>query len=159
MVERQISSTCCRQSNPILQRLRSVKETEELDLIQKLVTLPNLVLDAYYLCKTERNRIWNQLIHEFIRNRSRFCLHANYRSGNNANVHYIENNQQCKAGDLILLDVAAEYANYSSDMSRTTIRSYTQRKRRSTMPCWMSKRSYKMLTTGTWNNTISKWGN
>jgi Xaa-Pro aminopeptidase len=34
-------------------------------------------------------------------------------------VHYIENNQQCKAGDLILLDVAAEYANYSSDMSRT----------------------------------------
>jgi Xaa-Pro aminopeptidase len=41
-------------------------------------------------------------------------------SGNNANVlHYIENNQQCKAGDLILLDVAAEYANYSSDMSRT----------------------------------------
>jgi Xaa-Pro aminopeptidase len=34
-------------------------------------------------------------------------------------LHYIENNQQCKAGDLILLDVAAEYANYSSDMSRT----------------------------------------
>jgi Xaa-Pro aminopeptidase len=35
-------------------------------------------------------------------------------AGNNANVlHYIENNQQCKAGDLILLDVAAEYANYS----------------------------------------------
>jgi Xaa-Pro aminopeptidase len=32
---------------------------------------------------------------------------------------YIENNQACKAGDLILLDVAAEYANYSSDMTRT----------------------------------------
>jgi Xaa-Pro aminopeptidase len=40
-------------------------------------------------------------------------------SGNNANVlHYIENNQQCKEGDLILLDVG-EYANYSSDMTRT----------------------------------------
>jgi Xaa-Pro aminopeptidase len=34
-------------------------------------------------------------------------------------LHYIENNQQCKAGELILLDVGAEYANYSSDMSRT----------------------------------------
>ena len=34
-------------------------------------------------------------------------------------MHYIENNQECKAGDLILFDVAAEYANYSSDMSRT----------------------------------------
>jgi Xaa-Pro aminopeptidase len=33
-------------------------------------------------------------------------------------LHYIENNQQCKAGDLILLDVGAEYANYSSDMTR-----------------------------------------
>jgi Xaa-Pro aminopeptidase len=34
-------------------------------------------------------------------------------------LHYIENNQQCKDGDLILLDVGAEYANYSSDMTRT----------------------------------------
>jgi Xaa-Pro aminopeptidase len=33
-------------------------------------------------------------------------------------LHYIENNQQCHAGDLILLDVGAEYANYSSDMTR-----------------------------------------
>jgi Xaa-Pro aminopeptidase len=34
-------------------------------------------------------------------------------------LHYIQNNQQCKKGDLILLDVGAEYANYSSDMTRT----------------------------------------
>ena len=34
-------------------------------------------------------------------------------------MHYIDNNQQCKNGDLILLDVAAEYANYSSDLTRT----------------------------------------
>jgi Xaa-Pro aminopeptidase len=34
-------------------------------------------------------------------------------SGNNANVlHYVENNQQCKSGDLILIDAGAEYANY-----------------------------------------------
>src|SRR5690606_32713053 len=41
-------------------------------------------------------------------------------SGNNANVlHYILNNQQCKDGDVLLLDVGAEYANYASDMTRT----------------------------------------
>ena len=34
-------------------------------------------------------------------------------------LHYIQNNQQCKDGDLLLLDVGAEYANYASDMSRT----------------------------------------
>ena len=61
-----------------------------------------------------------EFIHEFLRNRSKgFAYTPIIASGNNANVlHYIENNQQCKAGDLILLDVGAEYANYSSDMTR-----------------------------------------
>ena len=60
-------------------------------------------------------------MHEFLRNRSKkFAYTPIVASGNNANVlHYIENNQQCKSGDLILLDVGAEYANYSSDMTRT----------------------------------------
>jgi Xaa-Pro aminopeptidase len=40
--------------------------------------------------------------------------------GKNATVlHYIENKEQLKAGDLILIDVGAEYANYASDMTRT----------------------------------------
>ena len=62
-----------------------------------------------------------EFIHEFLRNRSKgFAYTPIIASGNNANVlHYIENNQICKDGDLILLDVGAEYANYSSDMTRT----------------------------------------
>ena len=46
-------------------------------------------------------------------------------------MHYIQNNQECKDGDLILFDVAAEYANYSSDMSRTipVNGKYTKRQR------------------------------
>jgi Xaa-Pro aminopeptidase len=46
------------------------------------------------------------------RNRSQgFAYTPIIASGNNANVlHYIENNQQCKAGDLILIDAGAEYA-------------------------------------------------
>jgi Xaa-Pro aminopeptidase len=62
-----------------------------------------------------------EFMHEFLNNRSKgFAYTPIIASGNNANVlHYIENNQQCKAGDLILMDVGAEYANYSSDMSRT----------------------------------------
>jgi Xaa-Pro aminopeptidase len=55
-------------------------------------------------------------LHEFFRNKSKgFAYTPIITSGNNADVlHYIENNQECKAGDLILLDVGAEYANYSS---------------------------------------------
>ena len=111
-------------SNPILQRLRSVKEQEELDLIQNACNITEKgfrrVLSFVKPDVTEYE-IEAEFIHEFTRNRSKgFAYTPIIASGNNANVlHYIENNQPCKAGDLILMDVAAEYANYSSDMSRT----------------------------------------
>jgi Xaa-Pro aminopeptidase len=110
-------------SNPILQRLRSVKENEELDLIQKACDITEKgyrrVLKFVKPGVTEYE-IEAEFAHEFLRNRSKgFAYTPIIASGNNANVlHYIENNQECKSGDLILLDVGAEYANYSSDMTR-----------------------------------------
>jgi Xaa-Pro aminopeptidase len=110
-------------SNPILQRLRSVKESEELDLIQKACDITEKgfrrVLQ-FVKPNVMEYEIEAEFAHEFLRNRSKgFAYTPIIASGNNANVlHYIENNQQCKAGDLILLDVGAEYANYSSDMTR-----------------------------------------
>jgi Xaa-Pro aminopeptidase len=110
-------------SNTILQRIRSIKESEELDLIQTACDITekgfrrilNFVKPAVMEYEIEA-----EFAHEFLRNRSKgFAYTPIIASGNNANVlHYIENNQQCKAGDLILLDVGAEYANYSSDMTR-----------------------------------------
>lgn len=111
-------------SNPILQKLRSVKEQTELDLIQKACDITEkgfrriLKFTKPGIAEYE---IEAEFAHEFLRNRSKgFAYTPIIASGKNANVlHYIENNQECKAGDLILLDVGAEYANYSSDMSRT----------------------------------------
>ena len=56
----------------------------------------------------------------FLRNRSKgFAYEPIIASGLNACVlHYIDNNQECKDGDVILMDVGAEYANYASDMTR-----------------------------------------
>jgi Xaa-Pro aminopeptidase len=111
-------------SNPILQRLRSVKDQIELDLMQQACDITNKGFRR--VLGFVKPDVWEyeieaEFIHEFIRNRSKgFAYTPIIASGNNANVlHYIENNQQCKAGDLILLDVGAEYANYSSDMTRT----------------------------------------
>ncbi|AIY12740.1 aminopeptidase P N-terminal domain-containing protein [Cellulophaga baltica] len=111
-------------SNPILQEIRGVKEPEELTLMQ---TACNITEKGFRrLLGFVQPDVWEyeieaELLHEFIRNRSKgFAYTPIIASGNNANVlHYIENNQQCKSGDLILMDVAAEYANYSSDLSRT----------------------------------------
>jgi len=111
-------------SNPILQRLRSVKSQIELDLIQQACDITEKGFRR--VLNFVKPDVWEyeieaEFIHEFTRNRSRkFAYTPIIASGNSANVlHYIENNKQCKAGDLILLDVAAEYANYSSDMTRT----------------------------------------
>lgn len=111
-------------SNPILQRLRSVKDPIEIDLMQTACNITNKgfrrVLDFVEPGVFEFN-IEAEFMHEFLNNRSKgFAYTPIIASGNNANVlHYIENNQECKAGDLILMDVGAEYANYSSDMTRT----------------------------------------
>lgn len=111
-------------SNPILQRLRSVKSEIEIDLIQQACDITEKGFRR--ILNFVKPNVWEheieaEFIHEFIRNRSKkFAYTPIVAAGNNANVlHYIENNQQCKAGDLILLDVGAEYANYSSDMTRT----------------------------------------
>ena len=111
-------------SNPILQNIRGVKEQEELDLLQKACDITEKGFRR--ILKITQPGIWEyeleaEFVHEFIRNRSKgFAYTPIIASGNNANVlHYIENNQQCKDGDLILMDVGAEYANYSSDMTRT----------------------------------------
>lgn len=111
-------------SNPILQRLRSVKEEEELLLIQKACDITEKGfrrLLSFIKPGVAEYEIEAELAHEFLRNRSKgFAYTPIIASGKNANVlHYIENNQVCKEGDLILLDVGAEYANYSSDLSRT----------------------------------------
>ena len=111
-------------SNPILQRLRSIKDPIELDLLQKACNITEKGMRRvlkYVKPGISEYEIEAEFIHEFLRNRSKgFAYTPIIASGNNANVlHYIENNQLCKDGDLILLDVGAEYANYSSDMTRT----------------------------------------
>lgn len=110
-------------SNPILQHLRSVKEPEELELIQTACNITEKGVRR--LLGFIKPGVWEyeieaELMHEFLRNRSKgFAYTPIIASGNNANVlHYIANNMQCKDGDVILLDVGAEYANYSSDLTR-----------------------------------------
>lgn len=111
-------------SNPILQRLRSIKDSIEIDLIQQACNITEKGFRR--ILNFVKPNVWEyeieaEFIHEFIKNRSKkFAYTPIIASGNNANVlHYIDNNKQCKTGDLLLLDVAAEYANYSSDMTRT----------------------------------------
>ncbi len=110
-------------SNPILQDLRSVKHQLELDTMQQACNITEKAFRR--ILKYTKPGVWEfeleaEIMHEFLSNRSKgFAYTPIIASGKNATVlHYIENKAQCQDGQAILLDVGAEYANYSSDMTR-----------------------------------------
>ncbi len=112
-----------KRSAPILATIRMVKEPEEIELLKEAIRITKLGFER--LLKFVKPGVWEyeieaELIHEFIRNKSRgFAFDPIIGSGKSACVlHYIENNKQCKDGDLLLLDFGAEYANYNGDLSR-----------------------------------------
>ena len=110
-------------SAPIMHKIRSIKSGIEIELIQEACDITEKGFRR--LLKFVKPGVWEheveaELIHEFIRNRSQgFAYGPIIASGASACVlHYVENNKQCKAGDVLLLDTAAEYANYASDLTR-----------------------------------------
>jgi Xaa-Pro aminopeptidase len=112
-----------RRSAPIMHQIRSIKNPIEIDLMQKACSITKLGVER--LLKFVKPGVFEyeieaELIHEFIRNCSKgFAYTPIVASGANACVlHYIENNCECKDGEVILLDVGAEYANYASDLTR-----------------------------------------
>jgi len=109
---------------PIMSKLRSIKQKQEIDLLQRACDITEngfrRILKFVKPGVTEFE-VEAEYIHEFVSNRSKgFAYTPIIASGkNNIVLHYIENNQTCKEGELLLLDVAAEYANYNADLTRT----------------------------------------
>ncbi|MEA3187499.1 MAG: Xaa-Pro aminopeptidase [Chthoniobacter sp.] len=108
---------------PLLHRLRVLKSEPELALLQKAIgitadafaRIAPLVQPGINECEIEA-----EFARDFIRNRARFAYHPIVASGRNSCVlHYNQNDQPCRKGDLLLLDVGASYANYNADLTRT----------------------------------------
>lgn len=109
---------------PILQDLRCIKSQFEIDLLQQACKITekgfrrilNFVKPGVMEYEVEA-----EYLHEFVRNRSKgFAYEPIIAGGGNSCVlHYLDNNQALKDGDVLLMDVGAEYANYNSDMTRT----------------------------------------
>jgi Xaa-Pro aminopeptidase len=110
-------------SAPILHSIRSVKEAEEIEQMRKacLITRDGLQRVLGFIKPgVMEYEIEAEFAHEFLRQGSRgFAYTPIIASGFNACVlHYIENAEACKDGDVILMDVGAEYGNYAADMTR-----------------------------------------
>ena len=109
---------------PIMHELRGAKEQAEINQLQIACDITEKgfrrILNFVKPGVTEFE-IEAEYLHEFVRNRSKgFAYEPIIASGASACVlHYIENNKACQDGDLLLMDVGAEYGNYNADMTRT----------------------------------------
>ena len=108
---------------PLLRRLRAVKSPAEVALLKRAVDITDAGLRRL-LAALEPGvmeyELEGELVREFTRRRARMAYEPIIGSGKNACVlHYLENDQECRAGDLVLVDVGASYANYCADLTRT----------------------------------------
>ena len=108
---------------PLLHDLRIVKNPLEIDLLKEAVSITEkgfrriLKFVKPGVTEYEVEAEWAR---EFIRRRAKFAYSPIIASGkNNCVLHYLQNDQTCKKGQLLLLDVGACYANYNADLTRT----------------------------------------
>ncbi len=108
---------------PLLHTLRAVKSKVEVDLLRRACELTEdgfRRVARFVKPGVNEMEVEAEFAHEFIRQGGRFAFLPIIASGRNAcGLHYVSNSAPCRAGELLLLDVAASYANYNADMTRT----------------------------------------
>jgi Xaa-Pro aminopeptidase len=106
-----------------MHRLRVAKTEPELELLRRAVAITGKGFNRllrFVRPGVREYEVEAELAHEFTRNRGKFAYNPIVASGANACIlHYLANDQTCKKGQLLLLDVGAAYANYNADLTRT----------------------------------------
>lgn len=110
-------------SQPLLHKVRGTKSEKEIEVLRMAAAVTKKGYER--VLRFLKPGVWEyeleaEFMHEFLVNRSRgFAYTPIIAAGDNANVlHYIENNDQCSDGELVLFDVGAEYGNYTCDVTR-----------------------------------------
>lgn len=109
---------------PIMHHLRAVKSDAEIALMRQACQITErafLRVLKFIKPGVMEYEVEAELYHEFLRNRSKGPAYQPIiASGANACIlHYVDNNNECRDGELVLMDFGAEYANYASDLTRT----------------------------------------
>jgi Xaa-Pro aminopeptidase len=108
----------------ILKELRAIKTKEEVQVIQKAIDITEVAfrrLLQFIQPGVYEYEIEAEIYHSFLSQRATGpAYHSILASGDNARtLHYVSNNNQCKDGELILMDFGAAYGGYNADLTRT----------------------------------------
>jgi len=108
---------------PLLRKLRAVKSPAEVAILRRAVDITDAGLRRMLSILRPgvmEYELEAELAGEFLRRRARMAYEPIVGSGKNACVlHYLDNEAECRSGDLVLVDVGASYANYCADLTRT----------------------------------------
>ena len=109
---------------PILKNLRAIKTKEEIEVTQQAIDITNNTfrhLLSFIKPGVMEYEIEAEIVHQFLRQRATGQAYGSIiASGDNARIlHYVNNNQECKNGELILMDFGASYGGYNADLTRT----------------------------------------
>lgn len=108
----------------IMKELRSIKTAAEVEVIQKAIDITHNTFERllkFIKPGVMEYEIEAEIYHSFLSQRSSGPAYGSIiASGDRARtLHYVSNNQECKDGELILMDFGAEYGNYNADLTRT----------------------------------------
>lgn len=108
----------------IMKELRAIKTKEEIAVTQQAIDITEGAFRrvmSFIRPGVMEYEIEAEITHEFLRNRAtRHAYGCIIASGDRARIlHYVENNQECRDGELVLMDFGAEYGNYAADLTRT----------------------------------------
>lgn len=108
----------------ILRDLRAVKSRQEVEVMQRAIDITEKAfrrLLGFIRPGVWENEIEAEIYHEFLRNRSGGPAYGSIiASGDSARIlHYVDNNRECRDGDLVLMDFGAAYGGYAADLTRT----------------------------------------
>ena len=113
-----------KRSAKLLKDLRSIKSPLEVEVIQKAIDITEKSfrrLLTFIKPGVMEYEIEAEILHSFLTQRATGPAYSSIIAGGDRarTLHYVENNQECKAGELILMDFGAEYGNYCADLTRT----------------------------------------
>lgn len=113
-----------KRSAKLLKDLRGIKTALEVEVVQKAIDITDVAfrrLLQFIKPGVMEYEIEAEILHSFLSQRATGQAYGSIlASGDRARtLHYVENNQECKDGELILMDFGAEYGNYCADLTRT----------------------------------------
>lgn len=113
-----------KRSARILKDLRAIKTAQEVEVMQQAIDITEKTfrrLLGFIRPGVMEYEIEAEIFHEFLSNRATGPAYGSIiASGDRARtLHYVSNNNECKDGELVLMDFGAEYGGYCADLTRT----------------------------------------